>query len=96
MFIKAGSCGEQCVVAALLSTTDPLVVLRPGLFVYFSQMTLHFVFPHFWLKFFSQILTTATIPQGCLRVMHFQMSFQLFNRCEGGSFTFRMRGMRAA
>ena len=95
MFIKAGSCGEQC-IAALLWTTDPFVMLRLGLFVYFSQMSLHFVFPHFRLKFISQILTTATMPQNCLRVMHFQMSLELFNRCKGGSFTFRMRGMHAA
>ena len=93
MFGKAGSCGEQRVAA--LWTTNTSVVPRLGLLMYFPQMSLHFVFPHFRLKFISQIFTTTTTPQDCHRIMNFPMSFQLLLRGKGGPFTFRMRVMRA-
>ena len=97
MFIEAVGCDEQG-VAAPLWTFDPelSVTLRLGLFMYVSQMMLHFVFPRVRLKFLSQILTTATMPPDCLIVMLFLMSFQVFIRCKFGSIIFRMRGMHAA
>ncbi len=94
MLVKAGRYGEQR-VAALLWTTNTFVISRLGLLMYPPQMNLHFVFPHIGLKFFSQILTTTTMPQDCHGIMNLRMSFQLLLCCKGGSFPFRMRVMRA-